>query len=58
MRELRAMYSAAHREGMAALEQRELEQLDHVIRRERSILEEQMMLISQLRALGNQDLDQ
>lgn len=58
MRELRVRYQQCHQAGMAALENNDLPALDAAIQQERTILEEQVVLIGQLRALNVQDSSQ
>jgi hypothetical protein len=49
LRQLRDQYQRAHRNGMEALERRDLDALDMAVREERRILDEQTTLIADLR---------
>ena len=49
LQELRSTFADAHRRGMACLERRDLEGFDAALTEERLLIEEQGMLIQQLR---------
>jgi len=57
LRELRNAFLLAHREGMAALESGDGEAFRDVLRREREILDEQLVLINQEQAEARAFLD-